>query len=69
MAIIINGSTGINVATGNVYVATTPFYENGKTIASNYTVGGDRNAMSIGPITLADGVVLTITDGGSWTVV
>lgn len=69
MAITINGSTGINVATGNVYVASTPFYENGKTISQNYTIGGDRNSMSIGPITLADGVVLTVADGGSWTVV
>ena len=45
------------------------FYENAKTITSNYTLAGDRNAMTAGPITIADGVTVTISDGATWTVV
>lgn len=45
------------------------FYENAKTVTSNYTLAGDRNAMTAGPISIADGVTVTISDGSTWTVV
>jgi hypothetical protein len=45
------------------------FYLNNTSITSNYTIPANTNAMSAGPITIADGVTVTISDGSSWTVV
>ena len=46
----------------------TPFWENSNTISSDYTITNNRNALSIGPVTIADGVTVTIGDGENWTV-
>jgi hypothetical protein len=45
------------------------FYLNNQTITTNYTVPANQNAMSAGPITIATGVVITVSDGATWTVV
>jgi len=45
------------------------FYENGQTVTVNYTINADKNAMSAGPITIADGVSVTIPDGSVWSVI
>lgn len=45
------------------------FYLNDKTVSSNYTIPSTQNAMSAGPVTIADGVTVTIQDGGAWTIV
>jgi hypothetical protein len=45
------------------------FWKNGKTITANHTILGTENAGSFGPITVADGVTVTVADGGTWTVV
>lgn len=45
------------------------FYLNNTTITSSYTIPTNSNAMSAGPITIADGVTITISDGSTWTVV
>ena len=45
------------------------FYENGKTVSANYTITTGKNAMTAGPITIADGVVVTIPNDSKWTVV
>ena len=45
------------------------FYENDRTITSNYTITAGKNAMTAGPITISDGVVVTVPDGSVWTVV
>jgi len=44
-------------------------YENEKQIDNSYTITTDFNAMSAGPVTLADGVEVTIPTGSSWTIV
>lgn len=47
-----------------------PFcYENDITITEDYTITAGKNAMSAGPITIADGVTVTIPDGSTWSVV
>lgn len=38
-------------------------------ITANYTVSVGYNAMSAGPITIDNGVVVTIPDGSAWTIV
>lgn len=48
---------------------TTPFWENSNTVSADYTITNNRNAMSIGPITVASGVTVTIGSGETWTIV
>lgn len=45
------------------------FYENGQTITANFTVGPNKNAGTFGPVTIADGVEVTVSDGCEWTIV
>ena len=44
------------------------FYENDQTVSEDYTIGTDKNAMSAGPITIDDGVTVTIPDGSTWVI-
>ena len=45
------------------------FYENDIGVSQSYTITSGKNAMSAGPITLANGVVVTIPNGSTWSVV
>ena len=42
---------------------------NAQTINEDITIGATTNAVSGGPITIADGWTVTITAGGNWSVV
>jgi hypothetical protein len=44
------------------------FIENAQTINTSYTIASTRNAMTTGPVTVADGVIVTISDGARWVV-
>lgn len=44
------------------------FYENRQTVRYNYTITANKNAMTAGPITINDGVTVTIPDGSSWII-
>jgi len=45
------------------------FYENDQTVTTNYTITTNKNAMSAGPITVNNGVTVTVPNGSSWTIV
>lgn len=45
------------------------FVENDTTVTQNYTITTGKNAMSAGPITIDDGVTVTIPDGSVWSIV
>lgn len=45
------------------------FWENDTTITTSYTIPNNTNAMSAGPIAIANDVIVTIPDGSTWTVV
>jgi hypothetical protein len=45
------------------------FWENDKSITTNYTVTTNKNAMTAGPITVNAGVSVTVPAGSAWTVV
>ena len=45
------------------------FWENGQTVTTNYTITNNFNAMSAGPITINNGIVVTIGTGENWTIV
>lgn len=58
-------STGVSTVGAQAGV----FYLNNQTITQNYTVPANQNAMSAGPLTIATGVTVTVSDGATWTVV
>ena len=45
------------------------FVENSTTIDQDYTLQNNRNAMTAGDITVADGVTVTVGDGSTWSIV
>lgn len=44
------------------------FYENGVTVTTSYTLSTNKNAMSVGPITVNSGATVTIPSGQRWVV-
>lgn len=44
-------------------------YFNDQAFTGDYTFDTDRNGMSAGPITVEDGVVITLPDGARWVVI
>lgn len=57
-------SSGISQAAGGGVI-----YENNTTVTSNYTITAGKNGMSAGPLTINSGVVVTVPDGSTWTIV
>ena len=45
------------------------FFENDKTVNTSYTITTDKNAITGGPINVANGVTITVPDGSTWTVI
>ena len=58
-----------SVATATVGAAGGMFYENDITLNTSYTINNNKNAMTAGGITLADGVTVTVPSGSTWTIV
>ena len=44
------------------------FVENSDDVTVDYTITSGKNAMSVGPITLASGVDVTIPSGSRWVI-
>ena len=60
----------VSTASDNVaFTSDTPIYENTQIIRSSYSITTGSNAMSAGPITIADGVIVTIPNGSEWSIV
>lgn len=60
----VNMGGGATGAPGNAV-----FVENDITVTGNYTITTNKNAMSAGPITINDGVTVTIPDGSNWVII
>jgi hypothetical protein len=60
-------STAAGAATGGGSDAV--FFLNDNVITANYTVPTGKNAVTGGPITINDNVVITVSDGSVWTIV
>lgn len=54
---------GANAAQGNMGVLV-----NATTISNNYTIGSGYNGFSVGPVTVASGVAVTVTSGQRWVI-
>jgi len=77
------GPTAVSADAGNtavlgndslIFVPASPlkndiFYENGQNVTADYTLTAGKNAMSSGPITVDDGITVTVPDGANWSVV
>lgn len=46
----------------------TPITQNTQTISASYSIPSGNNAMSVGPITIANGASVTIPNGSTWVV-
>ena len=56
-------------ATGGNSGANKVFYENENTVTHDYTITNNNNAGTFGPVTVNNGVTVTVGDGEYWTVV
>ena len=45
------------------------FYENEQSVDVDYTITGNKNAMSAGVVTVASGITVTLTGSSVWTIV
>lgn len=59
-------STGELQATA--MVSTNGIMVNGTTVSSNYTIASGQNGFSIGPITVASGISVTVSSGQRWVI-
>lgn len=59
------GSLGGATGGGNDAV----FYLNDQFVNTDYTVASTQNAMTAGPITISNGVTVTVSNGAVWTIV
>jgi hypothetical protein len=65
-----NGQTGAVSSSGAIGGGTDSiFFLNDLTVFEDYTIPLNKNAMTAGPITVADGKTVTIQDGSTWTIV
>ena len=62
---------GITISNGVISAtnSSNTFYYGNTTIAANVTIPTGLNAMTPGPVTVANNVVVTVPDGSTWTIV
>jgi len=58
-----------SAVTATSFNSTSGFFENSQTLTSNYTLVTGRNAMATGPISISNGVTITIETGARWVVI
>ncbi len=62
--------TGLQAgATGGNSGANAVFWENDQTITHDYTISTNKNAGTFGPITINNGVTVTVPNNSTWTIV
>jgi hypothetical protein len=68
--VVYNGTSWIlaGAGGGSGAAAGGAIYENTQTISSNYTMTTGKNGESVGPITIASGVTITIPSSSRWVV-
>lgn len=66
-------SVNLDASTGTAFApafnASNGLHLNSTTVSANYTIPTGSNAMSVGPITVASGVAVTISSGQRWIVI
>jgi len=64
-----NNITASGVVTGASVTASNAMFINSQTVAADYTIAANYNAMSAGPVTVNGGITVTVSAGSSWAVV
>ena len=72
----VQGPTGPSGYTGSIGVSggatgsgtDTTFFVNGQTANTSYSIPSGKSAMSVGPLTIANGVTITIPSGSKWVI-
>tara|TARA_R110000868_G_scaffold11424_2_gene56063 strand:- start:1580 stop:2452 length:873 start_codon:yes stop_codon:yes gene_type:complete len=67
-ALTTNGSGVLTWASAGSNITTNGLYEMANTIATNYTIASGNNAMSAGPITINNGIAVTVPSGSTWVI-
>lgn len=69
-SVLYNGANWVLVGggAGSGASASGAIYENAQIISTNYTMTTGKNGESVGPITIASGVTVTIPTGSRWVV-
>lgn len=58
----------INGTWGSVGGVSGAFIENDYSITQNYTITSGKHALSVGPLDIAEGVVVNVPDGSRWVI-
>jgi len=61
--------SGVTTTAGVTATSNAPFFMNANTIAANFSIPSNYNAMTAGPITINNNVTVTIPNGSVWTIV
>lgn len=69
MALTKVASSMVGGGTGQAFAPSVPIYENTQTVSASYTITSGSSAMSTGPVTLSNGVVVTIPSGSRWVII
>lgn len=65
----INGNSILGTGDIVTGAASDLFWENAQTVSANYTITTNKNAGTFGPVTIANGVTVTVPNGSVWTIV
>lgn len=68
-SLTIDAAGRITAASSGAAAVNGIFYLNSQNVASSYSVPGNKNAGTFGPITIDNGVTVTIETGAVWTIV
>lgn len=66
--VLTSNGAGVSPTFQTPSVAPSIILENAQTISSNYTVTSGYNGLSVGPVTVASGVTVTVGSGQRWLV-
>ena len=68
MALTKVASSMVGDGSGQAFNPSVPIYENTKVVAVSYTITSGSCAHSVGPITLAAGVTVSLPSGSRWVI-
>jgi hypothetical protein len=63
-----SGNFASNEISGEEMIATNGLFVNNRTVSSSYSIPANYSAVSVGPVTVANGVSVTVPSGGRWVV-
>jgi hypothetical protein len=62
-------ATAITIASSKLVSLSAPILTHAQTVSTNTTIAGTDNAMSTGPISIANGSAVTVASGAQWKII